>query len=180
MKKTALLLSVLFLLATCTPTKELSGTKAENRKIKKLAEQVVVKKAVESRKYVITVNKFYSTGQSLDLIPRNNFLIINGEFASISLFYSGRSYTSRPIAGINLNGKTTNYKMESNEAKGMYNIEMEVKAGFDKFDVYLSIGNTGFCTISINNANIQTVNYYGTLVPLADQKNVPDIKSERI
>jgi hypothetical protein len=70
--------------------------------------------------------------------------------------------------------------MESNEAKGMYNIQMEVKAGFDKFDVYLSIGNTGFCTISINNANIQTVNYYGTLVPLTDQKNIPDIKSERI
>ena len=181
MKKIALLLSVVFIFAACSSTKELSSARAENRKLKKLAERAEIKKAVESRMFIIKVNRLYSIGGGrYELIPRSNFVIINGEIASISLGYMGRSYTSRPISGINLNGRTIEYKMESDEAKGLYKIQMAVKAGADKFDVYLSIGDEGYCSISLNNSNIQTVSYSGTLVPLSQSINTSSVKKDKL
>lgn len=181
MKKIAYFLTLVFLFSACTSTKELSSTRAENRKSKRLAEQADIKKAVESRKFVIKVNRIYITGGgSAEMQPQNNFVIINGEIASISLGYIGRTYFARPISGINFNGHTLDYKMESDGTKGQYKIQMVVKAGADKFDVYLTIGGDGYCSISLNNPYIQSVSYYGTLVPLADPKNITVQKGDRI
>jgi hypothetical protein len=181
MKKIAFFLSVVFLFSACSSTKELSSTGAENRKLKRLAEQAEIKKAVESRRFIIKVDHLYTMGgRVLYMVPSNNFVIINGEIASISLGYMGRTYFKRPISGINLNGHTFNYKMESDEAKGTYKIQMVVKYGNDKFDVYLTIGGEGFCNISLNNAYIQTASYSGTLVPLADSKNISTEKRDRL
>lgn len=181
MKKIAFFLSLVLVFSACTSTKELSSNRAENRKLKKLAEQVEITKAIESRRYIIKVDRLYATGGGIwDLVPRSNFVIINGEIASISLGYMGRTYFSRPISGINLNGRTIDYKMESNETKGTYKIQMAVKVGADKFDVYLTIGNEGFCSVSLNNPYIQSVSYSGTLVPLADSRNIPIQRGERL
>lgn len=179
MKKIAVLLSAVFLFTACSSTKELSSTRAENRKSRKLAEQAEIKKAIESRKYIIKVNRLYTRGARFELIPNSNFVIINGEIASISLGYMGGSFGIHRITGINLNGHTVNYKMESNESKGIYKIQMSVTYGSDKFDVYLTIGNNGFCSISLNNAYIQTVDYTGNLVPIPDPINEPTDKKER-
>lgn len=181
MKKIAYLLSVVLLFSACSSTKELSSTRVENRKLKKLAEQAEIIKAVEARRYIIKVDRIYTTGGGFwDLVPRSNFVIINGEIASISLGYMGRTYFSRPISGINFNGRTMDYKMQSNETKGTYKVQMSVKAGGDKFDVYLTIGDEGRCSISINNVNIQTVSYSGTLVPLKDPRSIPVQRGDRL
>ena len=180
MKKIAVLLSAVFLFLACSSTKELSSTRAENRKLKKLAEQAEIKKAIESRKYIIKVNRLYTSGARYDLISTTNFVIINGEIASISLGYMGGSFGIHRITGINLNGRTDNYKMESNETKGIYKIQMSVMYGSDKFDVYLTIGNGGYCNIALNNAYIQSVNYQGILVPIPDSGIDPTDKKERI
>jgi Domain of unknown function (DUF4251) len=172
MKKFIFLLSLVFLFSACSSTKEMSSTRADNRKLKKLAEQAEIKKAVESRKFFIRVNRLNTMGGGTwYLVPSSNFLILNGEIASISLGYMGRSFGIHRITGINLNGHTINYKMESNDTKGVYKIQMTVIYGSDKFDVYLTIGNSGTCTISINNAYIQTVSYTGNLIPFADAGN---------
>jgi hypothetical protein len=176
MKKVAVILSVIFLFSACSSTKELSSNRAENKKLKKLAEKAEVKKAVESRRYVIKVNRLYTMGGgSLEMVPTSNFVIVNGEIASISLGYVGRSYSIRPISGINMNGHTLEYKMQTDDSKGLYKVQMSVKAGSDKFDVYLNIGDDGSCSISLINPYIQSVSYSGTLVPLNDsQKLVPE------
>jgi hypothetical protein len=180
MKKIAFLLSAVFLISACSSTKDLSSTRTENRKLKKLAEQAEVKKAVESRRYIIKVNRLYVRGGMIEMIPTTNFVIVNGEIASISLGYVGNSFGSRRITGINLNGRTANYRMESDNSKGLYKIQMSVTYGSDKFDVYLTIGTSGDCNISLNNAFIQTVRYTGTLVPLGASNLVPVEKSKRI
>jgi hypothetical protein len=181
MKKIAFFISLVFLFSACTSTKDLSSSRAENRKSKRLAEQADIKKAIESRRFIIKVNRIYFRGGgSAEMQPQNNFVIINGEIASISLGYIGRTYFSRPISGINFNGHTLDYKMESDGTKGQYKIQMVVKAGADKFDVYLTIGSDGYCSISLNNSYIQSVNYYGTLVPFANPINVTVQKGDRI
>jgi hypothetical protein len=173
MKNLAFFLTVVFIFSACSSSKELSSVKTENKKTKKLAEKAEIRKAVESRKYIIKVNRIYPLGGGrMDLVPRSNFIIINGEIASISLGYVGRTYSSRPISGINLNGHTFNYQMESDDAKGMFKIQMEVQSGGDKFNVYLTIGDEGYCSISINNPYLEAVSYSGNLVPLLAQKEV--------
>jgi hypothetical protein len=181
MKKIAFVLLIIFLISACSSTKESGNSKAENRKLKKQAEQAELKKAIESRRYVIRVNRLYSMGGGRwELVPTSNFVIINGEIASVSLGYMGRSFASRPISGINLNGHTVDYKMESNEAKGIYKIQMAVTTGGNKFDIYLTIGNDGYCSLSLNNANIQSVSYSGTLVPIPDSKIESMDKKDRM
>lgn len=180
MKKIAFFLLVLFLFSTCTTTKEISNSGVESRNSKKLAEQAEIKKAVEARRFIIKVNRLYAGSATFELIPTSNFVIVNGDIASISVGYIGSSLGIRRITGINLNGHTQTYKMESNEAKGVYKIQMAVTYGTDKFDVYLTIGNKGYCNISINNAYIQSVNYSGTLVPIPDSKDVQLEKGDRL
>jgi hypothetical protein len=180
MKNIAVLILIIFIFSACSSTKEMSGNRADNRKLKKLVQQEVVKNAVEARRYIIKVDRLYSVrGGYIDLMPRSNFVIVNGEIASISLGYVGRSF-SRPISGINFNARTSSYKMENNETKGGYKIQMSVKYGSDKFDVYLTIGTEGHCNISINNAYIQTVNYSGDLEPIPYSKEIPSERRERM
>jgi hypothetical protein len=181
MKKIAFIVSALFLLTACSSTKDMSSNKSESKKNKKLAEIEDIKKAIESRKFVIKVDRIYMTGGGNEhMKPDANFFILNGEIASISLGYIGRSYTSRPISGINVNGQTISYEMESDQAKGKYEIRMVVKNKSDKFDVYLTIGNEGFCSLSLNNAYIQSVRYSGNLIPLYQYKYIPVDKGDRM
>jgi len=179
MKSTALLFTILVLITACSSTKNVSSSqtagnsRTEIRKLKKQAEQAEIKKAIESRKYVIRVNRLYTVGGgSVEMIDRSNFLIVNGEITSISLGYMGRSSGIRPITGINLNAHTSSYHMEDNETKGGYNIQMSVKYGSDKFDVYLTVGRDGNSNITINNAYIQSVSYSGSLEPLRSSSKI--------
>jgi hypothetical protein len=180
MKKAAFVLTAMILAIICISFNNTSSaqndksSRAEKRKLKKMAEQAVVKKAVESRRYVIKVNRLYSNGAAFyEMVPTSNFLIVNGEFTSISLGYIGRSFGSRPITGINMNGQTYNYKMQDNESKGVYSVQMSVKYGSDKFDIYLSIGASGNCDITINNPYIQSIRYEGNLEPIPASMPTP-------
>jgi hypothetical protein len=171
MKKTAFLLLVVFIIFSCSSTKESSNAGSDSKKSRKVAEQEAIKKAIESRRYVIKVNRLYTTNGIWDLVPSSNFVIVNGDITSISLGYKGRSF-SRPISGINFNARNSFYKVFNNTSKGNYEIEIEVKYGSDKFDLYVTIGNSGYSNISINNAYIETVRYTGTLEPIPAQKAV--------
>ena len=169
MKRFGFILVLCLLLSSCSAIKEAHTSKAEKRQSIKIAEQASVKKAVESRRYIIRMERIYMMGGgSQELIPKNNYIIVDGGAASVSLGYVGRYFGTRPISGINFNGQTVKYVLESNEGKGTYNINMEVRYRNDKFEMYLNIGSDGFCNVSIVNANIQTVSYYGQIMPIGE------------
>jgi Domain of unknown function (DUF4251) len=177
MKNIALILISGFLMASCASTKETKSTRAE----KKAAEAEMVKRAVESRKYVIKMDKILVQGAGMvDLIPKANFFIMNGEIASVSLAYLGKTYFIRPITGINFNGQTTRYEMQSNGEKGIYNLHIEIETSGNKFDFYLNIGTSGSCDVSVTNPHIQSVSYRGTLVPLIQTEGPTEVQKEKI
>jgi hypothetical protein len=181
MKKIVYLVILSLIFSACSTTKEAGISRAEKRTLKKIAEKAAIKKAVESRKYIIKMSRIYTMGGGMiDLIPRNNFIIVNGETASISLGYVGRQYGSRPISGINLNGQTIKYELESKEGKGIYNVNMEVQYRSDKFDLYLNIGADGNCSVSLTNLHIQTIRYTGQLVPIPDSGSGMPVKTDRL
>lgn len=177
MKNFVFIIIAALLLGSCASTKETKQTKAE----KQAAEAESVKRAVESRQYVIRMDKIFIQGSGMaDLVPKNNFFIMNGEIASVSLAYVGKTFFIRPISGLNFNGQTTSYKMQSGLDKGLYNIQVEVEAGGNKFDFFLTIGTSGNCNLSVTNPHIQSVNYRGTLVPLIQTEKQSDVKKDII
>jgi hypothetical protein len=177
MKNLVFVLFAVILIASCTASKETSTARLE----KKLADQEMIKRAVESRQYIIRMDKIYMQGGSVaDLLPRSNFFIMNGEIASVSLAYLGRSYFIRPISGINFNGQTVRYEMQNDNEKGTYNIQVEIAKGGDKFNFYLSIGTSGYCNVSLNNPHLQSVSYRGTLVPISQNKTPGPAPQDRM
>jgi hypothetical protein len=110
MKKLLFIITTLLVISSCATTKDAKSSRIELRKEKKLAEQAVIKNAVESRRYIIKFDRLYfSHGGMVDLIPNTNYIIIDGEKAIVSAAYLGRQSDIRPIAGISLSGKTIKY-----------------------------------------------------------------------
>lgn len=179
MKKILFILAVALVVSSCTASKEATAGRQELRKEKKLAEQAAIKQAVESRHYIIKVNRVYTNrGEIAELIPRVNYIIVDGEIASVSLGYLGRSYGGRHITGINFNGHTVKYELVSNESKGNMEVEMKVAKGYDTFNFYINISPSGNCTLSVTNQLIQSINYRGNVVPVTVANNQPVKKDQ--
>ncbi|MGA2407895.1 MAG: DUF4251 domain-containing protein [Bacteroidales bacterium] len=175
MKKIFIIITTLMVISSCTTTKEAKSSRVELRKEKKLAEQAIVKQAVESKRFIIKFDRLYLLyGGIVDLVPRANYIIIDGEKAIINTAYLGRQYDIRPIAGINLFGKAMNYELTNKLSKGSYEIKMKVKnEGSNSFDVNLTISINGNCSASINSLKINNINYSGYVVPISDNTNNP-------
>jgi len=177
MKRACLILIPLLIVSSCVSTKETKSARARLRNEKKIAEQVVVDNAIAAKRYVIKFNRLYMTrGGIIDLVPKANYLILDGKKAIISAAYFGRQYDVRPIEGINMKGVVVNYNMKTDSAKGRYNITMKVANQYNSFNVYLTIGKDGSCNVSIDNIKIDQIRYSGDLFPIKDKNDEPDPK----
>jgi len=152
-------------MSSCSTTKEAKSLRAEKKQI----EQSVVKNSIETRRYIIKLNRLYFTyGGMADLIPRANFIIVDGEKAIISTAYVGRQFDIKPIAGINMRGRAEDYALTNNLSKGSYNIKMKVRNGRgNAFDLYLNVSKNGYCTASVSSLKIDNIRYSGYLVPIS-------------
>ena len=113
MKKAKYILFVILVISSCTVSKEASTSRNELRKEKNLAEQVMVREAIESKRFIVRFDRIYFRfGGMADLVPRANFLIVDGDKAVISAAYFGRQHTFRPIAGITMRGKSVKYEVK--------------------------------------------------------------------
>ena len=173
MKKLLFVLVFPFVMLSCMTTKEASTSKAELRREKNLTDQLLVKNAVDSRKYIIKLDRLYSTrGGMVDLVPRANYIIIDGERAIISTAYIGRQWDIRGIAGIDIRGKSQDYEVTSKISKGKYEVKLKVSNGNSTaFDVYLTITKNGYCNASVSSLKIENTRYSGYLVPISDDPN---------
>jgi hypothetical protein len=181
MKKLLFAITAIIVMSSCVTTKEAKLSRADLRNEKKIAEQSLIKEAVESRRFIIKLNKlYYSHGGFADLLPRSNYIIIDGNKAVISTAYLGRQYDFRGIAAIDMLGKSLNYEMTNNLLKGKYEIKMKVKNGTTSFDVFLTIGKNGNCSASVSNLKIDNIRYSGYVVPIKDKQNNPSESSDRI
>ena len=169
MRNLLFIISTLLIVSSCATTKEAKLARKELKNEKKLAEQVLIEKAVESRRFIIKLDRIYFTrGGFLDLKPRNNYIIIDGKKAIISAAYIGRQYDIKPIAGISMHGEAKNYEMSNNTSKGLYKIKMDVDNEFNSFNINLTVGNNGSCTASLSSMKIDFVSYHGHIVPIED------------
>jgi hypothetical protein len=181
MKKLLIFIIFPILMSSCMTSKESRTAKAELRKDKQLVDQLIVKNAVDSRKYIIKLNRIYSFGSVIDLIPRANFIIIDGERAVISTAYLGRQYDIRGIYAIDMRGKADEYEVTSKISQGSYRIKLKVgNGGANKFDVYLDISKNGYCSASVSSMKIDNIRYSGYLVPITDKTSPATLEGKEI
>jgi hypothetical protein len=174
MKKLFAIFISLVVMASCTTTKEAKSSRAELRKEKKAIDQALVKNAVESKRYIIKFDRIFATfGGMIQLIPRANYIIIDGEKAILNTVYLGRQYDIKPIAAIDVRGRALDYAVTDNLSKGSYEIKMKVKNSRSyAFDVYIRIGKNGNCTTTVSSLKTDVITYDGYLVPISDNTNV--------
>ncbi len=174
MKKVLFIISAIIILSSCAANKEARTTRLEVKNEKKLAEQAIVKKAVESKRFIIKFDKLYlSYGGIIDLLPRANYIIIDGNKAIISAAYLGRQFDIRPIAGINMRGENKNYELVNNSEGGSYKINMKVRNSTNTINVFLSINKDGRCHASFSTLMIDNIHYRGFIVPIKENKVIP-------
>lgn len=169
MKKLFIIISILVVMVSCVTTKEAKLSRAELRKEKKIARQDEVRNAIESRKFIIKFDRLYfSYGGIADLLPRANYIIIDGEKAIINTAYLGRQFDIRRIAAIDIFGRSVNYELTNDLSKGNYKVKMKVNnGGGNSFDLYLDISKNGYCTVSVMSLKINSVRYSGYIVPIS-------------
>jgi hypothetical protein len=167
MKKTFIFLFSLIIFSSCATTNESRLSRAEARKDKKAENQAAVKEAIDSKTFVIKFNRGFGThGGVVDLVPRANYIIINGNKAEISTAYLGRQYDFRGIIGINMRGRAVNYEITNDMSKGRYKVNLKVEnSKGTAFDLYLDISKNGYCTASLSSLKIENVRYSGYIVP---------------
>jgi hypothetical protein len=174
MKKLVFIISSLVLIVSCAVSHETSTEKI-SRETRARLDEAVVKKAVESRRYIVRFDRMYTQfGGMVELRPRSNYLIIDRNNAVINTAYIGRQYGAMPIAGINVKGRAASYKVVKKMKNGSYEIVMRVDNGSGAFDVYLTIGRSGLTTASVNSMRINGARYRGQVVPIGNRAFVEE------
>jgi len=160
MKRTIyIFFAVIFIAGGCAST----GKSDVSREEMTAARSAAVAKLVEDQKMLVKVNRLRTKrGRIMDMNPETNFLIIDKEKARISLGYLGRSYTTRSIAAINMEGRVVSRSI-SERKKGGYEIKYEVSQKNEKFKINMTVSTSGYVDFSIINPRIDLVRYSGNL-----------------
>jgi hypothetical protein len=167
MKKLIFILTGMAVMSACATSKVEDTTKKESGAAKNAIVQAEIRQAVEMRTFIVKFDRLYtSRGGMVDLIPKANYIIVNGDKVIISAAYIGQQYGFRPIKGIDMRGKAVSFELKNNTSKGLYEINMKVKNESNTFDVYLTVNNDGNCNTSLASYRIDHVRYTGTFVPL--------------
>ena len=160
------LFSAVLLLASCSTIKDATSSIVKYRNKKKLANQQIVKNAVESQSFIVKLDRMYLANSGIvQLVPGENYLVVYGEKAALNTAYSGRQYGFRPISAINMFGRTTDYKLIKYADKGTFEISMKISDDGTSFTVFLKISNRGICHVSISSMMTDNVRFSGNVVP---------------
>ena len=186
MNKLIFILSGFVILTSCATTKVEETSKNESGRYKNTFQQEQIRQAVEMRRFIVKFDRLYiSHGGTIDLIPKANYIILDGDKVIISAAYVGRQYSYRPVKGIDMVGRAVSFEMKNNSTKGSYEIRIKVTNNINTFDVYLTVNNDGHCNTSLTSYKIDHVRYTGNFIPLIpkednqekEEKAVPEYMS---
>jgi len=167
MRMLILVLTGIGILASCATSNVQESSKSEAKSVKNAAEQAQIQQAVENRRFIIKFDRLYNSyGGMVELIPKANYIILDGDRVVISAAYVGRQYNYRPIKGIDMVGRAVTFELKNNTSRGLYEIRMKVKNDKNSFDVFLTISKDGYCNTALTSYRIDHVRYTGNFIPL--------------
>ena len=175
MKKLLIIVLAAVSISSSDAAGEYGSSDRDSRNARKLAKQEKIKDAVESKSFAIELDRLYmSRYGNVNLTPSRNYIIVKGNNAAISAGYVGRQRGLTAIAGIRLTGKPSVYKVQKNDSKGNYRIEMEITKDNDTFHISMTISENGNCSALISGVKIDDTRYSGSLIPIESQKIAPE------
>jgi len=186
MNKLIFILTGFVILTSCATTKVEETSINQSGEIKNTFQQDQIRQAVEMRRFIIKFDRLYiSHGGTIELIPKANYIILEGDKVIISAAYVGRQFSYRPVKGIDMVGRAISFEMKKNPAKEIYEIRIKVTNNINTFDVFLTVNNDGFCNTSLTSYKIDRVRYTGNFIPLIpkednkekEEKAVPEYMS---
>jgi hypothetical protein len=167
MKKLIIIWVGLGILSSCATSKVENTADKESVDVQKAFNQAEIRQAVEMRRFLIKFDRLYvSHGGTIDLIPKANYIILDGDRVVISAAYAGRQFSTRPIKGIDMRGQAVSFELKNNTSKGLYEIRMKVKNDYNSFDVYVTVTDEGHCNTSLTSYKIERIRYTGSFIPL--------------
>lgn len=174
MKKVCLVLMVM-LLATSTVSAQESDKRAQ-REARKEAQKKVddaiaekALKAINERRFVLEIDKVsFRNGMNAFTSPRMNFIMLDGDKATVQLSSSSYPYLGpNGIGGITVEGRPTNY-MVTTDKKGNVSISMSVQGIAISAQVSINVpknSNRGIAIV-VPNFNPYRITLKGLILPL--------------
>lgn len=143
------------------------------QKTKKKDEQFKeIKALIESGRYEFRVQTVLPMG-ARTVNPSSTYTMeANDSTFTAYLPYFGRVYqpTFGGSGGINFNGAPENFELSLNEKKRMVHVKFRIQGEEqEKYDVSLSVGSSGFASMTINSQKRQTISYNGIVNPLEEK-----------
>jgi hypothetical protein len=167
MKKLLYIFLITIIISSCATSQELT-----TRNERKLAKQEMIKNAIESKRFIIKFEHIYpSWGGLVQLYPKYNYIVVDGDKAIIHAAYFGRQYSFHPIAGFNMRGKALDFEANPDNSKGSYDISMTIGNDKNAFNVDLTVGRTGTVSASISALKTDYIRYRGYIEPIKDRTN---------
>ncbi len=141
----------------------------KNKKDEQFKEMISL---IESGRYLFTVQSVQPTGSRTIHTTSLYTLEANDSTYKAYLPYFGRAYQASygGDGGIEFDASPENFELTLKEKKRMIKIEFEVQAETDKYSCFLSVGSSGYGTLSINSQNRQSISYSGIVSPLKEEK----------
>lgn len=165
MKKLATLLILAIACAAFTP---LQAQKA-NKKDEQFKE---MKALIESGRYEFRVQSVQPTG-ARTVNPSSIYTMVAKDSTfKAHLPYFGRVFqpTIGGSGGIVFDGTPENLEISLNEKKRMVNVKFRIQGDQEKYDLYLSVGSSGYGSLNASSQNRQAITYSGIISPLKEEK----------
>lgn len=143
------------LLYSCKSSENLSGDDVVARMTEKVA---------EPRYTFVPTSAIPMSGRTVNL--DNSYLLkVSKDTISSYLPYFGRAYTA-PVSttdgGIKFVSTDFNYTT-SDKKKGMWKVSMEIKDSPSRYRLFLSIGDSGYASLTVQENNRQSITFYGKI-----------------
>ena len=123
---------------------------------------------IESGLYLFSVQSVQPMGARSINTTSAYTLEVRDSTVKAYLPYFGRSYQASygGDGGIEFDTKPLNLKVSLNEKKRTVRVEFDAQGKNDRYGLFLSVGSSGYASLSINSRNRQPISYSGIIGPL--------------
>lgn len=145
-----------------------AGAQKSKEKDKQFKEMTAL---IESGFYLFSVQSVQPSGARTIHTSSSYILEARDTIFRAYLPYFGRAYSPSygGDGGIDFEAPPENLQISLNEKKRMVNVEFEIKGESDKYELFLSVGSSGYASLGINSQNRQPISYSGLVGPLREK-----------
>lgn len=120
---------------------------------------------INAKDFVFTANlAIPQSGKSVDLTQRPNYVKFHPDFIESSMPFFGEAFTPPGYGidtGLKFEGKPDKFNVT--KTRKNYQINAEVKANSDYFNLSLTVSFEGNATLIISSVNRRTITYFGRI-----------------